>query len=172
MFKSLEVAFELKFVQDVQNVQPLRSVQAVQRRKWVKDSDQDLFEVCARPTPSFTNVSVGEILVSGIRIDLLSWTHRKDAMARKPERGIRRSVLPCHLPGQSAPGDILRRRRPEIYLERLEQYRQRYGFSVYAYVLMSNHVHLLIETGKVGLSMCVDTFHVHGGMGTDEDLRI
>ena len=28
------MAFELKFVQDVQNVQPLRSVQAVQRRKW------------------------------------------------------------------------------------------------------------------------------------------
>ena len=38
------------------------------------------------------------------------------------------------------------------YLERLEHYRQRYGFSVYAYVLMSNHVHLLIETGKVPLS--------------------
>ncbi len=38
------------------------------------------------------------------------------------------------------------------YLERLEEYRQRYGFKVYAYVLMSNHVHLLIETGKVGLS--------------------
>ncbi len=37
-------------------------------------------------------------------------------------------------------------------MERLEEYRQRYGFKVYAYVLMSNHVHLLIETGKVGLS--------------------
>jgi hypothetical protein len=56
LFKSLEVAFELKFVQDVQdvqdvqNVQPLRSVQAVQRRKWIKDSDQDLFKVCVRPS--------------------------------------------------------------------------------------------------------------------------
>ena len=40
----------------------------------------------------------------------------------------------------------------EYYLERLEEYRQRYGFNVYAYVLMSNHVHLLIETGKVALS--------------------
>jgi REP element-mobilizing transposase RayT len=40
----------------------------------------------------------------------------------------------------------------KFYLERLEKYRQRYGFSVYAYVLMSNHVHLLIETGKVFLS--------------------
>ena len=40
----------------------------------------------------------------------------------------------------------------EYYLERLEEYRQRYGFNVYAYVLMSNHVHLLLETGKVPLS--------------------
>ncbi len=40
----------------------------------------------------------------------------------------------------------------ECYLERLEEYRQRYGFRIYAYVLMSNHVHLLIETGEVGLS--------------------
>ncbi len=32
------------------------------------------------------------------------------------------------------------------YLEKLEHYRNRYRFSVYAYVLMSNHVHLLIET--------------------------
>ena len=40
----------------------------------------------------------------------------------------------------------------KYYLERLEQYRQRYGFKVYAYVLMTNHVHLLIETGPVPLS--------------------
>jgi putative transposase len=40
----------------------------------------------------------------------------------------------------------------EYYLKQLEQYRRRYDFTVYAYVLMSNHVHLLIETGKVPLS--------------------
>jgi putative transposase len=40
----------------------------------------------------------------------------------------------------------------EYYLERLEEYRLRYGFKIYAYVLMGNHVHLLIETGKVALS--------------------
>ena len=40
----------------------------------------------------------------------------------------------------------------EFYLDRLEQYRKRYGFTIYAYVLMSNHVHLLIETGKTRLS--------------------
>jgi REP element-mobilizing transposase RayT len=38
------------------------------------------------------------------------------------------------------------------YLAHLEKYWQRYCLSVYAYVLMSNHVHLLIETGKVPLS--------------------
>jgi REP-associated tyrosine transposase len=38
------------------------------------------------------------------------------------------------------------------YLDCLEQYRERYRFKVYAYVLMSNHVHLLIETGRVALS--------------------
>ena len=38
------------------------------------------------------------------------------------------------------------------YLERIEHYRKRYQGTVYAYVLMSNHVHLLIETGTVGLS--------------------
>jgi REP element-mobilizing transposase RayT len=40
----------------------------------------------------------------------------------------------------------------KYYLERLEQYRRRYEFKVYAYVLMSNHVHLLLETGQVPLS--------------------
>ncbi len=38
------------------------------------------------------------------------------------------------------------------YLERLEHYRQRCGFVVYGYVLMSNHVHLLLETRRVLLS--------------------
>jgi REP element-mobilizing transposase RayT len=40
----------------------------------------------------------------------------------------------------------------QSYLQRIEHYRQRYGFRLYAYVLMVNHVHLLIETKRVGLS--------------------
>ena len=39
------------------------------------------------------------------------------------------------------------------YLERIEHYRERYRFSVY--VLMSNHVHLLVETKEVALSKIV-----------------
>jgi putative transposase len=38
------------------------------------------------------------------------------------------------------------------YLDRLERYRQRDGVIVHAYVLMTNHVHLLVETGTHPLS--------------------
>ena len=38
------------------------------------------------------------------------------------------------------------------YLEILSHYKKRYRFRLYSYVLMSNHVHLLMETGKVSLS--------------------
>jgi putative transposase len=40
----------------------------------------------------------------------------------------------------------------EAYLERLARYRKRFGVTVYAYCLMSNHVHLLLETGSEPLS--------------------
>ncbi|HCL80864.1 MAG TPA: hypothetical protein DHW81_01105 [Nitrospiraceae bacterium] len=38
------------------------------------------------------------------------------------------------------------------YLEALAKYKEKYGFALYAYVLISNHVHLLVETGEVPLS--------------------
>jgi putative transposase len=41
------------------------------------------------------------------------------------------------------------------YLDRVEHYRQRYQFRLYAYVLMSNHVHFLLETGNTPLSKIV-----------------
>lgn len=40
----------------------------------------------------------------------------------------------------------------EDYLSRLKLYRDRFDFVIYAYCLMSNYVHLLIETGDVPLS--------------------
>jgi putative transposase len=39
----------------------------------------------------------------------------------------------------------------KYYLYQLDQYRERYNFKIYARVLMSNHVHLLIETDRVPL---------------------
>ena len=38
------------------------------------------------------------------------------------------------------------------YLGLLKNQKEAHGFHVYAYVLMRNHVHMLIETGKVPLS--------------------
>lgn len=39
-----------------------------------------------------------------------------------------------------------------VYVERLKRYQERYKFALYAYVLMVNHIHLLIETGMTPLS--------------------
>jgi len=40
----------------------------------------------------------------------------------------------------------------EKYLELIEKYKERHGFKLYAYTLMTNHVHLLIETPKSPIS--------------------
>ena len=40
----------------------------------------------------------------------------------------------------------------ELYLGRLEHYQKRFGFRVYAYCLMTNHIHLAMEASKVPLS--------------------
>ncbi len=37
------------------------------------------------------------------------------------------------------------------YLELLSHYQKRYEFRLYAYVLMGNHIHLLLEAGEIGL---------------------
>lgn len=48
----------------------------------------------------------------------------------------------------------------EEYLRRLRKARRRFNFTLYAYVLMPNHVHLLLETGHVPLS------HIMQWLGT------
>ena len=40
----------------------------------------------------------------------------------------------------------------QAYLDRLEKYRVRYRLRIYAYCLMPNHVHLLVETGSTPLA--------------------
>lgn len=42
-----------------------------------------------------------------------------------------------------------------LYLKFLEEYKDRYDFLLYAYVLMPTHVHLLIEVGEVPLSKVI-----------------
>ena len=41
------------------------------------------------------------------------------------------------------------------YLETVAKYKERYSFALYAYVLMSNHMHLLMETDKAPLSKII-----------------
>jgi putative transposase len=36
------------------------------------------------------------------------------------------------------------------YLEFLERYKERHGFKLYCYILMNNHIHLLMEVGEKG----------------------
>ena len=43
----------------------------------------------------------------------------------------------------------------EHYLQRLKHYREKFGFRCLAYCLMTNHVHLALETGDVPLSRVV-----------------
>ena len=43
------------------------------------------------------------------------------------------------------------------YLDRLERYRHRDDVTLHAYVLMTNHVHLLFETGAQPLSRTMQT---------------
>lgn len=47
----------------------------------------------------------------------------------------------------------------EFYLRRLAHYRDQFRFRLYAYCLMSNHVHLALETGPVPLSRIVLALH-------------
>ena len=49
-----------------------------------------------------------------------------------------------------------------LYHDRTEHCRERYRCIVYAYVLMSNHVHLLIETGAVKLSKIMQGIQFRG----------
>lgn len=44
------------------------------------------------------------------------------------------------------------------YIDRLKKYQEKYQSILYAYVLMNNHTHLLMETGPVSLSKIMQTF--------------
>jgi REP element-mobilizing transposase RayT len=43
----------------------------------------------------------------------------------------------------------------ELYLRRLAHYRERFQFRLIAYCMMTNHVHLAVETGEAPLSRVI-----------------
>ena len=73
-------------------------------------------------------------------------------MARKPRVEFEGAFYHVIVRGNQRQ-KIFRDDRDRVYyLKRVEHYRNRYGFIVYAYVLMWNHVHLLLETSTTPLS--------------------
>ena len=73
-------------------------------------------------------------------------------MARKPRVEFDGAFYHVIVRGNQRQRTFQDDRDRAAYLQRIEHYRQRYGFRLYAYVLMSNHVHLLLETKGVALS--------------------
>ena len=73
-------------------------------------------------------------------------------MARRPRLFAPGILYHVIVRGNYRQKRFLNDRDYEAYLERLARYRKRFGVTVYAYCLMSNHVHLLLETGSEPLS--------------------
>lgn len=48
----------------------------------------------------------------------------------------------------------------KIYIIRLKQYQKRHNFILYAYTLMPNHIHLIVETGPIPLSKIMQGLHL------------
>ena len=67
-------------------------------------------------------------------------------MARKPRIQFEGAFYHIIIRGNQRQDIFLDETDRRQYLERLHRYRNKCGFILYAYVLMSNHVHLLIET--------------------------
>lgn len=67
-------------------------------------------------------------------------------MARKPRIQFEGAFYHIIVRGNQRQAIFLDEEDRRIYLARLQRYRTKCGFLLYAYVLMTNHLHLLIET--------------------------
>ncbi|MEK6816689.1 MAG: transposase [Nanoarchaeota archaeon] len=73
-------------------------------------------------------------------------------MARKPRIQYEGAFYHIIVRGNQRQDIFLDDEDRDVYLEKLQRYHQKCGFILYAYVLMSNHVHLLMETPKDPIS--------------------
>ncbi len=73
-------------------------------------------------------------------------------MARKPRVEIAGAFYHVIARGNNRQRIFKDSQDHRVYLKRLERYRERYGVTLYAYTLMPNHVHLLLETSTPPLS--------------------
>lgn len=73
-------------------------------------------------------------------------------MARKPRIQFEGAFYHIIVRGNQRQAIFLDDNDRRSYLERLKKYKTECGFVLYAYVLMTNHIHLLIETPKDPIS--------------------
>ena len=93
-------------------------------------------------------------------------------MVRKPR---------IHFPGAFYHVIVLGNRREKIfrdekdcqfYLNFLSEYKDRYGFSLYAYTLIHNHVHLLILVSEIPLSRIMQNLQFRHTRNFNRKLKI
>jgi len=73
-------------------------------------------------------------------------------MARKPRIEYPGALYHVISRGNQRQSIFLEEKDYQKYLWKLSEYKERYHFLLYAYVLMENHTHLLLETGSIPLS--------------------
>ncbi len=73
-------------------------------------------------------------------------------MARKPRLFAPGVLYHVIVRGNQRQKTFLRRADYQTYVDKLAEYQRRYDVTVYAYCLMPNHVHLLLECGKTPLA--------------------
>ncbi|HDK82063.1 MAG TPA: transposase, partial [Nitrospirae bacterium] len=86
--------------------------------------------------------------------------YNKTTMARRPRIEFSGALYHVIIRGNRQQNIFGNNRDRLKFLELLRRYRNQHGFLLYAYVLMSNHVHLLIETRRSPLSrimQCLNT---------------
>ncbi len=74
-------------------------------------------------------------------------------MARKPRIEFEGALYHVITRGNQKQQVFLDTEDHDRYLKILGNYKVRYGFALYAYVLMGNHAHLLMETKEVPLGV-------------------
>src|SRR5437867_3530730 len=75
-----------------------------------------------------------------------------DSMARRPRVNAPGLLYHVIVRGNQRQKTFRDKRDYEGYLERLARYQKRFAVKVYAYCLMPNHVHLLLEVSSAPLS--------------------
>lgn len=73
-------------------------------------------------------------------------------MPRKPRIHYEGALYHVIVRGNNRSGVFEANENKEYYLRLIKKYKNKYDFKLYAYCIMDNHVHLLIEVSKIPLS--------------------